>query len=356
MPDPYFSELKFLGAGSLDFIEVAVNQGLDVSNIQVIIYHPNGTVRSVNDLGAVDGTVAGRDVYVIDQATSASFTGVHKDGAAALVVDGIVTQFVSFDSIVTATNGPAIGMTSTALGPTGVGESLESNDGGASYDVQSTPNPDTVPCFVSGTPILTAQGPRPVETLRAGDLVWTEDAGLQPVIWAGGRTLPLNHSGDPALRPVRIPAGAFGPGTPLQDLYLSPNHRAVLSHPLCALYFGAREVFAPAKALMGHRGIGHAPVPMPVCYHHILLAGHHVLRAAGLACESFHPEPVGLGAFEAATRAEIHRALPRLASDPLSYGPTARMVIKRTEAELVLRQAGDDSLDLADSPDARSAA
>lgn len=80
MITPYFSELKYLGGPSTDFIEIAVPEGMDVSNLTVTVYNENGGVRTVNALGALVNTVAGRDVYVIDTATSATFNGLHKLG------------------------------------------------------------------------------------------------------------------------------------------------------------------------------------------------------------------------------------------------------------------------------------
>lgn len=341
MPAPYFSELKFLGNASVDFIEVAVDAGSSVANISVVVYHSNGSVRSTNALGVVDGTVAGRDVYTIDTATSATFTGLNKNGAVALVVNGTVTSFLSFQSSVTATAGPANGMTSTQLGATGAGESFETTDNGATYQIQSTPTPDTVPCYVAGTRILTPRGYRPVEDLRAGDLVWTEDDGYCAILWAGSRAVDAADAHDPAVAPIRIPAGAFGPGAPLRDLYISPNHRIALSHTLCALYFESYEVLAPAKALLGHRGIAQPPNAAPVHYHHLLLERHHILRAEGLAAESFLPEAMALNALKPSDRTAV-AALTQGAD----YGPTARITLKPDELRVVLAGAGADVLDL----------
>ena len=40
-------------------------------------------------------------------------------------------------------------------------------------------------CFAAGTMILTAEGERAIETLTAGDMVWTLDHGYQPLRWIG---------------------------------------------------------------------------------------------------------------------------------------------------------------------------
>ena len=344
MQDPYLSELKFLGAGNVDFIEVAVDAGMDVSNIQVVIYNPGGTVRTTNNLGSLDGTIAGKDVYTITAATSPTFNGIHKNGAVALVVDGNVISFLSFEKTVTATNGPASGLTSTQLGGTGAGESLETSDGGATYDVQTTPTPNTVPCFLSGTRILTDKGYRPVEALRAGSKVMTRDAGLQPVLWAGCRQLSVPDYDNDAARPIRVPAGAIGAGVPMRDTYLSANHRVVLCHPGCALFFDHDQVLAPIKALVGTRGIGTSPVALPIRYYHLLLERHHVIHAEGMACETFLPERVGLAGFSPESRAEICTIFPGIDNDPSLYGSTARMIAKIKEVRLLLAFADGDSL------------
>jgi hypothetical protein len=87
-----------------------------------------------------------------------------------------------------------------------------------------------VPCYVEGTLIRTDWGLRPIEMIGTGDLVETLDAGLQPVLWAGAVAVPLDRlAADPACRPVRIAAHAFGPDCPARDLLVSRQHRLALS-------------------------------------------------------------------------------------------------------------------------------
>lgn len=247
MADPYLSEIKYLGAGNVDFIEVAVSAGTDVSNVQIVIYNSNGTVRSTDSLGVKITTIAGKDVYVIDKATAANFVGLHKFGAVALANNGTVLSFVSFNdgSPVTATAGPANGLTSTQIGQAGSGESLETTDGGATYSTQTGPNSGTVPCFVTGSMIRCEFGDVAVENLKVGDRVVSCDNGLQEIRWIGQKPATGNHH----QRPVCIPKGVFGQNSPNRDLYVSPNHRVLLEDARFSLLFGDAEVLVAAKFL-----------------------------------------------------------------------------------------------------------
>ena len=246
----YISEIKYLGAGSVDFIEIAVPAGTDVSGIELVVYHPNGAVRTTNALGSLVNTQFGQDIYVIDVATSATFTGVHQNGAAALVVDGVVTQFVSFKKEVSPTTGPAAGMTSTQIGTTGNGESLETTDGGATYTVQTSPGSGSIPCFVEGTLIETDMGEVSVENLKPGARVATRDHGFARLRWIGASVVNSGRQRGQKIDPIRIPQGAFGFGKPHQSLDLSPNHKVLLSGPECELLFGEHEVLVEAKELI----------------------------------------------------------------------------------------------------------
>jgi len=136
-----------------------------------------------------------------------------------------------------------------------------------------------VPCFAKGTRIDTAEGSKLVEDLRAGDLVMTLDSGEQPVIWTGNRT--VCGRGEDA--PVLIKAGALGNRA---DLYVSPQHRMLISAPLTELHSGEPELLVPAIHLVNGTTILRAPCD-EVTYFHILLAQHHILFSEGAPSESF---------------------------------------------------------------------
>jgi len=136
------------------------------------------------------------------------------------------------------------------------------------------------PCFAAGTRILTPDGEKPVETLKAGDKVLTVRPGLEGVaeiIWVGQRTIDLaRHAMPQKARPVRILAGAFGPGLPERDLRLSPDH---------ALYIDGHLI--EAKTLVNGVTVIAEHGTRYVTYHHIELSQHDVVLAEGLAAETY---------------------------------------------------------------------
>jgi len=333
MPDPYLSEVKFLGSGNQDFLEIALDAGTDPSTIEIVVYHPNGTVRTTNTLGAPDSSNAGKDIYTIESANSATFNGVHKNGAIAVVQDGNVVQFLSFESTLSPDVGPAAGLTSVPTGPTGQGESVESTDGGNSYSVNTTPSKGTIPCFLAGTLIETDEGPRPVEDIQPGMSVLTTDDGPQTVIWAGTRQLKLEESSAAQTRPIRIPANALGRGQPASDLVVSPNHRILIRDPMCLHLFEVRDVFVAAKFLFGHYGISHVPLALPVRLHHLLLDTHAVITANGMKAESLFNGDVASTGFadDIVGESAIPETLPR-------HSAPARRVLKAREAATLLKE------------------
>lgn len=132
-------------------------------------------------------------------------------------------------------------------------------------------------CFLAATAIATPEGPRPVETLAAGDLVRTADGVVRPVRWAG-RTLVSRVFADPVrLLPVRVRAGALGDGLPVRDLLVSPGHALRVD-----------GLLVHAQALINGRTIlRETDMPLVFAYHHVELDSHDLLLAEGVAAESF---------------------------------------------------------------------
>jgi hypothetical protein len=185
-----------------------------------------------------------------------------------------------------------------------------------------------VPCFVSGTMILTPAGEVPVEALKPGDLVITKDEGPQPLRWLGRRVVPA--VGDYA--PIRIAPNTFGDH---REVLVSPLHRILIKDALAELLFGDAEVLVAAKDLVNDRSVRRVEGGT-VEYVHILFDRHQVVLSDGLETESFLPGPQIKDSFEAEVVQEICTLFPEI--DPHTgegYSPAARRTLKGYEARVL---------------------
>ena len=134
----------------------------------------------------------------------------------------------------------------------------------------------TLACFLRGTKIMTIKGPIAVESLATGDVVTLSAGGAGRISWIGERGINCGLHPDPeTVWPVQIAAGAFGPGLPERDLYLSPDHAIFVN-----------DVLVPVKHLMNGTSIAQAKLDR-VQYFHLELERHEVILAEGLPVESY---------------------------------------------------------------------
>ena len=82
----YISEFQYVGGTSVEFIEVAIPAGTNVSGYSIEIYNSDGTVAHTNTFGSPVTTYAGQDIYVIDNGT-AGYSDLTHGQAIALVDD-----------------------------------------------------------------------------------------------------------------------------------------------------------------------------------------------------------------------------------------------------------------------------
>lgn len=343
MANAVISEIKYLGGAGLDFIEIRVDAGADVSDVQIVVYNGNGTIRTTNALEGTPTSNGTFDIYVISTTTSSTFNGVALSNGVAVVEGGQVNQFISFDDTagtVAASEGPAQGMTSTDVGMAPFGASLERQPDG-SYAVQENPNPGVAPCFTPGTRIRCPGGNRRVETLRAGDLVCTADHGDQPIRWVGSRHVAGTDLADD-LQPIRIERDAFGAGFPRRDLTVSPQHRVLIRGARLLLATGESEGLTPAKSLLGHLGVRRL-MRDEVTYVHLLFDYHEIIFSNGWATESLNPGDQALSGFGAKSRAEVLRLFPELATSPHGFQKMARPLIKPHEVRAMSASPNRDS-------------
>lgn len=150
----------------------------------------------------------------------------------------------------------------------------------------SKDSPGTRVCFLRGSRILTAEGYRPIETLRVGERVRARFGGLSSIEAIGSfiltRTGP-NGTWAGASRPVRVKAGALGENCPSADLCLTASHAVFTNDvlvPVINLVNGTSIVLETAA--------GQATLD----FFHIALQRHDVIDAQGAACESWRDAAV----------------------------------------------------------------
>ncbi len=140
-------------------------------------------------------------------------------------------------------------------------------------------NATPVVCFLAGTHILTAEGEKPVETLKIGDLVRTGDGELAPIKWIGIETIATANLHPLRSYPVQIKAGSLGNGLPHRDLCVSPDH---------AMFFNGLLINAGALA-NGISIVQTPPTDETFVYYHVELEQHSLIVAEGAPTESYLP-------------------------------------------------------------------
>lgn len=226
----------------------------------------------------------------------------------------------------------------------GDGETIDSNapngvafarDANGDF-TETAPTPDTpgVTCFVAGTLIETEEGPLPVCALRPGIRLATLDNGWQPLL-ARRETMitPAMMRAFPALCPVHIPVGLCGAQRPLD---VSAAHSLFWSDPRAELLFNSREVFVPARNLIGHGALPSPLADKTVTYHHLLLPQHEVVMAHGVWSESLF---MGDIARHGRMLLDQWHIGADVALRDITHRSTARPVLRGFEAEVLLRSA-----------------
>lgn len=185
-------------------------------------------------------------------------------------------------------------------------------------------NNDTEPyaqfaCFTAGTLIETADGPKRIETLVAGDMVLTADDGAQPVRWVGQCTV----LGVGAMAPITIHKGTFGASHPLT---VSPNHRILVEGAVAQLVTGHDSILVAAKRLVNGHSVTQDPRGF-VTYVHVMFDRHQIITAYSCKSESYFLSDQSNDVLEAETMAELLELFPDLAGQ----GP-AKLVCAEAKA------------------------
>ncbi|GLQ35785.1 hypothetical protein GCM10007939_20680 [Amylibacter marinus] len=184
------------------------------------------------------------------------------------------------------------------------------------------------PCFTRGVMILTDQGEKPIEDLEVGDMIVTQDNGLQALRWIGSRRMPATGRAAPIL----IQAGAL---ENTRDLLVSPLHRMLVAGWQSEVLFGTPKVLVAAKHLVNDKTI-RAVHGGEVEYWHMMFDEHQVVYAEGCPSESFFPSGVSLKGLSEQVRDEVLELFPELATKQ-GCGVTAYPCLKQFEAESLVQ-------------------
>jgi hypothetical protein len=241
----------------------------------------------VQGSGTISGTgtilIGTNAVVEISGTVAAGVTIDFADATGTLVLDdgtdfaGTIAGFVGGDTIALTGfggQGDSSSYSSNTLSISGTNTAslVFAGASGVTFD----PASGDVTCLLAGSRILTNRGPVAVEALRVGDRVMTHGGVLRPIRWIGHREVDCRrHPRPERVRPVRIAAGAFGPGLPGRTLFLSPDH-AVFEE----------GVLIPVRHLVSGESIRQAPADH-AHYFHVELDRHEVMFAEGLPVETF---------------------------------------------------------------------
>lgn len=260
---------------------------------------------------------------------------------------GDSTDFETFETYTGEVNGETVTFTLVQFttrqymfltaGSVDVNDVIEGTNNGATIAPPSDYStlPDFI-CFTSGSFIETPAGPRRVETLQSGDMVFVTDGIAKPVRWIGRRRLDARalHQ-NPHLRPVLIKKGAIGHNIPSCDMRVSQQHRIALTSPMGEMLFDTNDVLIPARFLVNDANIVVDGTCTEVEFVHILFDQHELVNVAGLWSESFFLGDTTTDALTDDTLAEVLALFPELKNCPSAYGPTRLDVLKPHEVDAI---------------------
>ena len=277
--------------------------------------------------------------------------GLNQTLTQDLLIDGVAIASVG-DQIYNAAEGDITNNTTGEVGRIlfitinggsagdfiGVATTIEINPGDnvttANLTAQATEAyTEVVACFTTGCCIKTGKGGVPVERLEVGNTVWTQGGEYLPIEWIGKKSVTKAMLQDkPELAPVKIRKNALGPNLPARDMSVSRQHRILVTSHVAEMLFGAGEVLVPAIGLTALPGIDEDYDVESVEYWHILLPEHKVIKCNGLKTESYLPSVDGV--FSQA-QAELITIFPKLISNPMTFGPTAKPTLTVNETRIL---------------------
>jgi len=200
-----------------------------------------------------------------------------------------------------------------------------------SFDLADIDPSPFIVCFGPGTRIATPDGETRVEDLAIGDMIRTQDGRDVAIKWIGRQTLSAQFTSAERLRPVRIAAGALGPGCPDSDLTLTSDHAVLIDGVLCH-----------AGALLNGTTVtrlSHAEMGDLYTIYHIETEAHDIILANGVGSETFI-DNVSRRAFDNFAEFDaLYGDVPEMRDLPLPRAMSARQVPVSIRTALLRRSA-----------------
>jgi len=117
------------GSDSGEFVEIAYTSSVTITDYQIVLYNGNGGATYDTD-PVPNGSCSGNVCFSVLNYPSNGIQNGSPDGIALVDGSGNVVEFLSYEGILTASNGPASGLASTNIGvsetsSTPIGHSLQ---------------------------------------------------------------------------------------------------------------------------------------------------------------------------------------------------------------------------------------
>lgn len=254
---------------------------------------------------------------------------------------------VTYSGIVNVTGSPAVGDLYTTM----VVDFTKLPDGGLLGDLRwnsdidtmreagdLVPLPSSVPCLVRGTLITTDHGDVPVESLRPGFRVLTQDNGFQELILTMSRIVEKGElQRNEKLCPVHITAGALGLGLPKRNLLVSRQHRMAIKSNIVNRMFGSDTALVAAIRLTDLPGVYIDKNIDHVEYFHLVFKQHEVIFAEGAPTESFLVSIEAKNILTCAQWEEFETLFPR-SHENRSYKSTSYFIPERIQQKELIRR------------------
>ena len=220
---------------------------------------------------------------------------------------------------------------------------ISTNEGPPNSGPNAFDESEIVACFCAGTRIATDLGEIAVEALTPGTRVLRPDGTLATLRCVFQTVLePEALTERPNFYPVRIMAGALGRSLPVRDLWVSRQHRMVMSSKIAERMFAAQDVLIAAIRLTEMPGIFVDETRTSVTYFHLLFDRHEVILAEGAPTESLFTGPEALKAVPDEARTELLSLFPDIASQTHCPAPARIIPARKQQKHAVARHLKND--------------